>query len=112
MPIKKAAEQTAASVKTRPFINKKEQQGCFLPPVSPSQAHSKESVILSILKSGNSLNRFEGERLGDHCLPSTIATLRGKGHLIIDQWEWTPTRFGKEVHVKRYSYAGPGSANE
>lgn len=67
---------------------------------------TKESRILTILKSGNSLNRFEAERFGDHCLHSTISTLKKKGCLFHDAWEWVPTRFGSEVHVKRYSYIG------
>lgn len=77
---------------------------------APSKAQrkngNKETTILSILKSGNSLNRFEAERFGDHCLHSTIATLRSKGYQFHDAWEWVPTRFGKEVHVKRYAYIG------
>ncbi len=65
-------------------------------------------MILTIMREGQSLNRFEAERLGDHCLHSTIATLRGKGYLFYDKWEWVPTRFG-ETHVKRYSYLGISS---
>lgn len=67
---------------------------------------TKESRILTIMRSGQSLNRFEAERLGDHCLHSTVATLRSKGYLFHDEWEWVPTRFGKEAHVKRYRYIG------
>lgn len=66
--------------------------------------HNKETTILAILRQGRSLNRFEAERFGDHCLHSTISTLRSKGYQFYDQWEWVNTRFGKEVHVKRYSY--------
>lgn len=66
--------------------------------------HTKESTILAIMSGGRSLNRFDAEPLGDHCLHSTIATLRGKGYLFHDQWEDVPTRFGKTVRVKRYSY--------
>lgn len=73
--------------------------------VKPVQ-HTKKSVILAILKSSNSLNRFEAERFGDHCLHSTIAELRSDGYLFRDEWEWVPTNFGKEVHVKRYWYIG------
>lgn len=53
-----------------------------------------------------SLNRFEAERIGDHALNSTIAKLRGEGHLILDRWEEVPTRFGKSARVKRYTFAG------
>jgi hypothetical protein len=71
----------------------------------PAQ-NTKESTILTIMRSGQSLNRFEAERLGDHCLHSTISSLRGKGYLFYDEWEMVKTRFGKDAHVKRYSYIG------
>ncbi|NHZ83950.1 hypothetical protein F2P44_32480 [Massilia sp. CCM 8695] len=71
--------------------------------------HNKETTILAIMRDGRSLNRFEAERFGDHCLHSTISTLRGKGYQFFDEWEWVPTRFGKEVHVKRYRYLGAAS---
>lgn len=66
----------------------------------------KSATILSILKSGQSLNRFEAERHGDHALNSTVSELRGKGYKLESIWEEVPTRFGKSVRVKRYSYAG------
>ena len=68
--------------------------------------HTKKSTILAILRSGKSLNRFEAEIFGDHCLHSTIADLRADGNQFHDEWEYVPTRFGKETHVKRYSYVG------
>lgn len=68
--------------------------------------HTKIGRILSTLRSGRSLNRFEAERIGDHCLHTTIATLRAEGVNIVDQWEEVPTRFGKPARVKRYSYVG------
>lgn len=37
---------------------------------------TKQSRILRLLADGESLNRFEAERIGDHTLPSTISTLR------------------------------------
>lgn len=72
------------------------------------QENTKESRILKELRGGCSLNRFEAERLGDHCLHSTIATLRSKGYSFYDEWERVPTRFNKEVRVKRYRYVGIG----
>jgi hypothetical protein len=77
-----------------------------------SQENTKESSILKVLKDGRSLNRFEAEPLGDHCLHSTIATLRKKGHLVCDQWERVPTRFNREVRVKRYRYVGLGREHQ
>ncbi|NEX61730.1 hypothetical protein G3574_11625 [Noviherbaspirillum sp. 17J57-3] len=61
------------------------------------------------MRAGQSLNRFEAERLGDHCLHSTISSLRAKGYQFHDDWEWVRTRFGREVHVKRYRYIGMGA---
>jgi hypothetical protein len=71
--------------------------------VQPAQS-TKKSIILAILRGGNSLNRFEAERFGDHTLNSTISELRNEGHLFHDYWESVPTRFGREVRVKRYAY--------
>lgn len=68
--------------------------------------NTKQSKILAVLKSGQPLNRFQAELLGDHVLPCTISALRDKGHLIIGQWEEVPTRFGKTVRVKQYSFVG------
>lgn len=48
-----------------------------------------------------SLNRFEAEKIGDHCLHSTIAALRADGHHIYSQWEVVETRF-KPTRGKRY----------
>ncbi len=76
-------------------------------PSKPLQLKStKKSTILAILCSGKSLNRFEAERFGDHCLHSTVAALRADGYLFFDAWERVPTRFGAEALVKRYSYQG------
>ena len=76
------------------------------------QEHTKEQSILKVLRAGRSLNRFEAEPLGDHCLHSTIATLRGKGYLFFDEWERVPTRFNREVRVKRYRYVGLGREHQ
>ncbi|WP_235953532.1 helix-turn-helix domain-containing protein [Noviherbaspirillum galbum] len=67
---------------------------------------SKEMTILSILRAGQSLNRFEAERLGDHCLNTTISSLGNKGYLFRGEWETVPNRFGGETRVKRYYYLG------
>ncbi|XOV81652.1 MAG: helix-turn-helix domain-containing protein [bacterium] len=62
---------------------------------------TKTHTILTALLRG-SLNRFEAERLGDHCLPSSISALRMKGYNVMAEWETVPTRFGKPCRVKRY----------
>ncbi|CAJ3765446.1 helix-turn-helix domain protein [Burkholderia pseudomallei] len=62
--------------------------------------------VLFELRRGISLNRFDAERLGDHCLNTTISTLRAEGWLIASEWETVPTRFGKTARVLRYRLTG------
>ena len=69
------------------------------------QLRSKDTKIGRVwkfLRTGGSLNRFQAELIGDHCLNSTIAALRSNGHSIAGKWERVPTRFGSFVRVKRY----------
>lgn len=61
---------------------------------------TKQDMILRTLRI-RSLNRFEAEKIGDHCLHSTVSILRGLGHNIYSQWEVVETRF-KPTRVKRY----------
>ncbi|KGS43306.1 helix-turn-helix domain protein [Burkholderia pseudomallei MSHR5613] len=71
--------------------------------------------VLFELRRGISLNRFDAERLGDHCLNTTISTLRAEGWLITAEWETVPTRFGKTTRVLRYrltGYRNPAEAAE
>jgi hypothetical protein len=77
---------------------------------SPSQGQSniaplsKIARILVCLLAGYSINRFEAEDLGDHCLNSTIPVLGNRHGLTIERcWERVPNRFGKPCKVKRYS---------
>ena len=67
---------------------------------------TKVGRILAILRSGRTLNRFEAEVVGDHCLNSTVSILRAYGYLIDGQWEQVQTRFGKKARVLRYAYVG------
>lgn len=46
------------------------------------------------------------ERLGDHCLNSTISELRAEGYVIHAYAEQVQTRFGRNVRVKRYFLIG------
>ncbi|ETF02150.1 hypothetical protein W822_15600 [Advenella kashmirensis W13003] len=62
---------------------------------------TKKAAILAALHK-RSLNRFEAERIGDHCLHSTISELRNDGHSITSSWETVPNRFDGETRVKRY----------
>lgn len=65
--------------------------------------YTKRDAILAALRSGRGLNRFEAERLGDHCLNSTVSALRATGHAIDSSWERVPTRFNPAgVRVLRY----------
>lgn len=66
---------------------------------------SKIQTIFDALQR-RSLNRFEAEKLGDHCLNSTISELRKDGHTIIGEWEYVPNRFGGTTKVKRYFLTG------
>lgn len=68
---------------------------------------SKIARILAHLISGASINRFEAERMGDHCLPSTIAVLANRYQLELKrQPERVPNRFGSMTRVTRYSLPG------
>jgi hypothetical protein len=49
---------------------------------STTEAPSKIVRILTHLLAGESLNRFEAERLGDHCLNSTVAVLANRYGLL------------------------------
>lgn len=69
-----------------------------------TQPGTKIARILAHLITGVSLNRFEAERIGDHCLPSTIAVLANHYRLEFQrQSERVPNRFGTMTDVTRYS---------
>ena len=69
-----------------------------------NDAPSKITRILGHLLFTGSLNRFEAERLGDHCLHSTISKLaNGYGLLFERQLERVPNHWGQPCTVTRYS---------
>lgn len=71
---------------------------------SSTATPSKICRVLAHLLAGASINRFEAERLGDHCLPSTIAVLANRHGLAFHrQPEKVPNRWGKPCLVTRYS---------
>ncbi|KIX68569.1 hypothetical protein SZ30_08630 [Burkholderia pseudomallei] len=70
------------------------------------KALGKIDRVLLELRRGISLNRFDAERLGDHCLNTTISMLRAEGWLITGEWETMSTRFGKTARVLRYRLTG------
>lgn len=61
---------------------------------------TKKQSILDVLRY-RSLNRFEAQAYGDHCLHSTVSALTAEGNAFQSVWEKVPTRFGK-TRVKRY----------
>ncbi len=61
-------------------------------------------ILAYILVPCNSLNRFEAELLGDHCLNSTVAKLANQYGLEFQrQPEKVPNRWGAPCDVTRYS---------
>jgi len=69
-----------------------------------TEGPSKIARILAHLLTGASVNRFEAERIGDHCLPSTIAVLANHYGLTIERkQERVPNRWGAPCPVTRYS---------
>jgi len=64
--------------------------------------------VIAALKLPGGLNRFEAERIGDHCLNSTIANVREMyGDKLFQEWETVPTRYcDTGVRVLRYWLVG------
>lgn len=76
------------------------------PPLPPSTRRPRKwARILRAFLDGRSLNRFEAERIGDHCLHSTVAKLQAKGVLIYRRDETVPGFGGNPTHCCRYSLA-------
>lgn len=68
-----------------------------------TESQAKMVRILCHLINGGTLNRFEAEVLGDHCLNSTVSTLKNTHGLNIHrQWEKVSNRWGAPCHVMRY----------
>lgn len=65
---------------------------------------NKTARILKVMLDGGSLNRFDAEPVGDHCLNSTISTLKNRYGLVFNRsWERVPNRWGSTTPVVRYS---------
>lgn len=59
--------------------------------------------IFAELAHGRSLNRFEAESLGDHCLHSTVSTIQQRYRIIVSRREETVRGFGGHpTRVVRY----------
>lgn len=68
-----------------------------------ANAPTKASRVLAFLLLGNSLNRFEAERLGDHCLNSTISRFSNDNDLQFQRTsEQVPNAWGEPRPVTRY----------
>lgn len=52
-----------------------------------ARTQTKISRILTILASGRSINRFEAEPLGDHCLHSTVSAIERRYGIRVDRRE-------------------------
>lgn len=66
---------------------------------------SKLSTMLALFVRGRTLNRFEAEDYHDHCLHTTVSTLKNTHGLAFNaEWETVPCLGGRSwVRVKRYS---------
>lgn len=59
--------------------------------------------ILSVFLTGDSINRFEAERSGNHCLNSTVSVLANTHGLLFErQYERVPNHWGEPCRVTRY----------
>ena len=66
--------------------------------------------ILTFMRGGNSLNRFEAYEIGCSCLNSFIsATSDSHGFEFPRKLEKVPNRFGSETSVMRYWLSGDDS---
>jgi hypothetical protein len=72
--------------------------------ITTGKAPSKIARVLEHLLYDGSLQRFEAERLGDHCLHSTISKLfNDYGLIIIRTPERVPNHWGEPCTVTRYT---------
>ena len=72
--------------------------------ISTGKAPTKISRVLEHMLNDGSLIRFEAERLGDHCLHSTISSLaNGYGLQFDRQLERVPNHWGEPCTVTRYT---------
>lgn len=71
--------------------------------IQVSEAPSKIARILAYQLNVGSLIRFEADKLGDHCLNSTISKLSNDyGLNFVRQSETVPNSWGKPCSVIRY----------
>jgi hypothetical protein len=71
--------------------------------VTTNDAPNKICRVLAHLITGKSLNRFEAERIGEHCLHSTISRLTNQyGLTVARKAESVPNNWGGPCRVVRY----------
>lgn len=71
---------------------------------STTETPSKIARVLAHLLNAGPLNRFEAERIGDHCLNSTISDLANDHGLTFKRTpEKVPNHWGQPCDVIRYS---------
>lgn len=72
-------------------------------PVPRVRRTTKLGRIFTVLAAGRSLNRFEAERIGDHCLHSTVSAIERRiGISVSRHEEVVPGYGGHKTRVMRY----------
>ncbi len=70
----------------------------------------RSRVILWLLiaaKHNRTITRFDAERIGEHCLNTTVSVITSKDRVIVNRRETKrPTRFGKPTDCKEYWLEG------
>ena len=88
------ASKGAELFKSSPVYRSTDETSCDL---------GKMATMLLAFYNGQKLHRFQAERLGDHCLPSTISTFANSHGLIFHRrMVKVPNRFGSTTSVKLY----------
>lgn len=63
----------------------------------------KLDLMLNAFANGSHLNRFQAERLGDHCLHTTVSDLQLRHSIRFSRkWVKVPNRFGSRTRVMSY----------
>jgi len=71
----------------------------------------KLDKMLRLFASGMSFHRFQAERVGDHCVHSSVADLQKRHGIYFDrEFAKVNNRFGSQTAVKRYWLEGDNLA--
>lgn len=63
---------------------------------------TKIKRVLAAFARGENLNRFQAERLGDHCLHSTVSRIEALGIAVDREWITVPGYENHATRVRRY----------